>query len=117
MTRINLLPPDERAKAAREQGLALVVLGLVALVIVLGGVYLVSYRQASDKQTEVEEIQAEVDQANQQLAALKPYEGVQQSRDEIQTHGRRDLRLARPVVEHPRRDQSRDPRHGLPLTR
>jgi Tfp pilus assembly protein PilN len=84
MTRINLLPPDERAKAAREQGLALVVLGLVALVLVLGGVYLISYRQASDKQDKVDAKQAEIDQANLQLAELQPYEDLQQGRDEIQ---------------------------------
>jgi Tfp pilus assembly protein PilN len=87
MTRINLLPPDERAKAAREQGLALVVLGLVALVLVLGGVYLVSYRQAASKQDTVDEKQAQIDQANQQLAELKPYEALQQGRDEIKTTG------------------------------
>lgn len=84
MTRINLLPPDERAKAAREQGLALVILGLVALVLVLGGVYLISYRQASEKQDQVDAKQAEIDQANLQLAELQPYEDLQQGRDEIQ---------------------------------
>jgi len=88
MTRINLLPPAERAKAAREQGLALIVLGLVALVIVLGAVYLVSYRQVSDKEDQVAEVQAQIDQAQQQLGELQQYEAAQTQRGEMETQAR-----------------------------
>lgn len=85
MTRINLLPPEEKAKAAREQGLILVVLGLVALVLVLGGVYLVSSRQVAEKQDEVDAKQSEISQANLEMAELQPYEDLQQGRDEIES--------------------------------
>jgi type IV pilus assembly protein PilN len=78
MTRINLLPAEERAKAAREQGLALVGLGLLVLVIALGAVYLVESRRVSSKQDEVTQVKAQIDQANRQVAELKPYETLAQ---------------------------------------
>jgi len=77
MTRINLLPTEERAKAAREQGIALAILALVVLVVILGGVYLLSYRQVGPKQTQIDNVNAQINQANMQLAALRPYEVMQ----------------------------------------
>jgi Tfp pilus assembly protein PilN len=73
MTRINLLPPEERSRAAREQGLLLAIVGLVVLVVALGAVYFMSYRQVSDKKVQLDAISGQVDVANVQLAALKPY--------------------------------------------
>jgi Tfp pilus assembly protein PilN len=84
MTRINLLPPEERSKAAREQGMLLAVVGLIALVLALGGLYFMQSRQVADKQTEIDSIAAQVDMANQQLAALKPYEAMQTQRKAMQ---------------------------------
>jgi len=80
MTRINLLPPEERSRAAREQGLLLAIVGLVALVVALGAVYFLSVKQVSAKQTQVDQVSAQVDAANVQLAALKPYAALQVQR-------------------------------------
>ena len=81
MTRINLLPPEERSRAAREQGLLLAIVGLVVLVVALGAVYFMSYRQVSDKKVQVDTVSGQVDVANVQLAALKPYAALQVQRE------------------------------------
>ena len=80
MTRINLLPPEERSRAAREQGLLLAIIGLVLLVVVLGAVYFMSFRQVNAKQTQVNDVSAQIDVANVQLAQLKPYQTMQVQR-------------------------------------
>jgi len=80
MTRINLLPPEERSRAAREQGLLLAIVALVLLVVVLGAVYFMSVRQVSSKQGQVNSVAAQVDVANVRLAALRPYETLQVQR-------------------------------------
>lgn len=80
MTRINLLPPEERSRAAREQGLLLTIVGLIVLVVALGAVYFMSVRQVSAKQDQVNTVAAQVDVANVQLAALKPYAALQVQR-------------------------------------
>ena len=85
MTRINLLPPEERSRAAREQGLLLAIVGLVVLVVALGAVYFMSYRQVSDKKVQLDAISGQVDVANVQLAALKPYAALQVQREAMDT--------------------------------
>ncbi|HMK93317.1 MAG TPA: hypothetical protein VK576_09990 [Thermoleophilia bacterium] len=85
MTRINLLPPEERTKAAREQGLLLAVVALVILVAALGAVYFMAHRQVVDKQGQVDEISAQVAAANMQLAKLTPYETMQTQRQQMAT--------------------------------
>jgi Tfp pilus assembly protein PilN len=80
MTRINLLPPEERSRAAREQGLLLAIVGLVVLVVALGAVYFMSFRQVATKQTQVNDVAAQVDAANVRLAALRPYKVMQVQR-------------------------------------
>jgi len=77
MTRINLLPPEHRAKASREQGILLVVLGLVAVVLVLGAVYFLTLQKVNSKQEDVDVAQAQIDQVNQQIEELKPYEAIE----------------------------------------
>jgi len=84
MTRINLLPPEERSRAAREQGLLLAVVGLVALVAVLGGLYFMQFRQVSAKQTQINDVSAQIDAANVQVAALRPYQTMQTQRLALQ---------------------------------
>jgi Tfp pilus assembly protein PilN len=81
MTRINLLPPEERSRAAREQGLLLAIVGLVVLVVALGAVYFMSYRQVSDKKVQLDTVSGQVDVANVRLAALKPYAALQVQRE------------------------------------
>lgn len=83
MTRINLLPPEERAKASRERGLSLVVLALVVVVAVLGLAFLYTNRQVSNKQSEVDSVQGEIEQVNQQVAALQQYEALQSQRQQM----------------------------------
>ena len=85
MTRINLLPPEERTKAAREQGLLLAVLALVILVAALGAVYFVAHKQVVAKQADVDEISAQVAAANMELAKLTPYETMQTQRQQMAT--------------------------------
>jgi Tfp pilus assembly protein PilN len=80
MTRINLLPAEERSRAAREQGLLLVIVGLIVLVVALGAVYFLSVRQVSSKQSQVNDTAAQIDVANVRLAALRPYETLQVQR-------------------------------------
>ena len=80
MTRINLLPPEERSRAAREQGLLLTIVGLIVLVVALGAVYFMSVRQVSAKQDQVNTVAAQIDVANVRLAALKPYATLQVQR-------------------------------------
>ena len=80
MTRINLLPPEHRAKASREQGIMLVVLGLVALVLVLGAVYFLTLQKVNGNQDDVDAAQAQIDQVNQQIAELSPYEALETQR-------------------------------------
>ena len=77
MTRINLLPPEERSRAAREQGLLLAIIGLVLLVVALGAVYFMSFRQVNAKQAQIDDVAAQIDVANVQLAQLKPYQAMQ----------------------------------------
>jgi len=84
MTRINLLPPEERTRAAREQGLLLAIVGLIALVAVLGGLYFMQFRQVSAKQTQINDVSAQIDAANVQIAALRPYQTMQTQREALQ---------------------------------
>lgn len=84
MTRINLLPPEERTRAAREQGLLLAIVGLIALVVVLGGLYFMQFRQVSAKQTQINDVAAQIDAANVQVAALRPYQTMQVQRQAMQ---------------------------------
>lgn len=85
MTRINLLPPEERSRAAREQGLLLAIVGLIILVVALGAVYFMSYRQVQTKQTQINDVAAQIDVANVQLAALRPYQTQQIQRQAMAT--------------------------------
>jgi len=83
MTRINLLPPEERTKAAREQGLLLAVMALVILVAALGALYFMQSRNVASKQGEVDDLSSQVAMANARLAALTPYETMQSQRQQM----------------------------------
>jgi Tfp pilus assembly protein PilN len=85
MKRINLLPPGERDKASREQGLAFALLGLVVLVVALGAVYLMLNRQVATKQDQVNDLQAQIQQVTTQVDALKWAEVLQQQRVSMTT--------------------------------
>ena len=85
MKRINLLPPGEKDKASREQGLAYALLGLVVLVVALGAVYLMLNRQVATKQDQVNGLQAQIQQVDSQVQALKWAQVLQSQRASMMT--------------------------------
>jgi Tfp pilus assembly protein PilN len=85
MKRINLLPPEERAKARRERGLMYVVIGLVALIAILGVVYLWQNNQVGDKEDEAARLEADIAAVQTEAAALQQYAVLQTKRTEMTT--------------------------------
>jgi Tfp pilus assembly protein PilN len=85
MKRINLLPPGERDKASREQGLVFALVGLAVLVVALGGVYLMLNRQVATKQDQVNDLQAQIQQVEAQVAELKWAAVLQSQRTSMMT--------------------------------
>jgi Tfp pilus assembly protein PilN len=80
MKRINLLPQEERVKASRERGLIWAILILVALVVVLGLVYVKYHSDVNSKQDELAAIQAETATVQAKIAELSPYAALQTRR-------------------------------------
>jgi len=80
MKRIDLLPPEQRVKASRERGLLWAILILVAIVVVLGLVYVWQNRQVSNKQAELDGLTALVAEEQAKAAALRPYAEIQTTR-------------------------------------
>ena len=80
MKRINLLPQEERVKASRERGLIWAILILVAVVVVLGLVYVKYNSDVNAKQDELAGIQAETAVVQAQIAELSPYAALQTQR-------------------------------------
>jgi Tfp pilus assembly protein PilN len=80
MKRINLLPQEERVKASRERGLIWAILILVAVVVVLGLVYVKINSDVNAKQDELAAIQAETAVVQAQIAELSPYAALQAQR-------------------------------------
>jgi len=78
--RINLLPPEERAKVKRERGLMYALLLLVVVVAVLGILYVFAMQKKGDRETELAGVQSQLTQLQQQIAALQPYEQQQSQR-------------------------------------
>jgi Tfp pilus assembly protein PilN len=80
MKRINLLPQEERVKAARERGLIWAILILVAVVVVLGLVYVKYNSDVGAKEDELAAIQAETATVQAKIAELSPYAALQAQR-------------------------------------
>ncbi len=80
MKRINLLPQEERLKASRERGLIWAILILVAVVVVLGLVYVKERSDVNAKQNELTSIQSETATVQAKIAALSPYAALQAQR-------------------------------------
>jgi Tfp pilus assembly protein PilN len=80
MKRINLLPQEERVKAARERGLIWAILILVAVVVVLGLVYVKYNSDVSAKQDQLASIKAEQATVDAKIAELSPYAALQAQR-------------------------------------
>jgi Tfp pilus assembly protein PilN len=83
MKRMNLLPQEERAKASRERGLLWAILILVALVVVLGLVYVKYRSDVGAKQDELASIQAETQVVQAQIAELSPYAALHDQRQSM----------------------------------
>ncbi|MFA4964190.1 MAG: PilN domain-containing protein [Thermoleophilia bacterium] len=88
MKRMNLLPPDARAKASRERGLLYAILVLVAVVVVLGLVYVQQNGQVNDKQSQLDQLNAQIQTVQAQAAALQPYADLQATRTAMTTTAR-----------------------------
>lgn len=80
MKRINLLPQEERVKASRERGLIWAILILVAVVVVLGLVYVKYNSDVGAKEDELAAIQAETAVVQAKIAELSPYAALQAQR-------------------------------------
>ena len=80
MKRINLLPQEERVKASRERGLIWAILILVAIVVVLGLVYVKYNSDVGAKQDELAAIQAETAVVQAKIVELSPYAALQAQR-------------------------------------
>jgi Tfp pilus assembly protein PilN len=80
MKRINLLPQEERVKASRERGLIWAILILVAIVVVLGLVYVKYRSDVNTKQNELTSIQNETAVVQAKIAELSPYAALQAQR-------------------------------------
>jgi len=80
MKRINLLPPEARVKASRERGLIYAVLFLVAVVVVLGLVYVWQSGVVTNKQNELAQVNDQQAVVDAQARALAPYALIQAQR-------------------------------------
>ncbi len=67
MIRINLLPPEILEKRKEEQNWRWVVLGALAMLVILVGLFLIAFVQVSSKEAEVAEVEQQA--ANVQAAA------------------------------------------------
>jgi len=83
MKRMNLLPPEERAKASRERGLMWVIIALVVLIAILGVVYLWQNNQVGDKEDQAAQLEADIAAVQTQAAALQQYAVLQTKRTEM----------------------------------
>ena len=83
MKRINLLPQEERVKASRERGLIWAILILVAIVIVLGLVYVKYRSDVSSKENELTSIQDETKVVQAKIDELSPYAALQTQRTDM----------------------------------
>ena len=88
MKRINLLPQEARVRASRERGLIYAILILVAVVVVLGLVYVKYNSDVGSKQNQLDQINAQTAAVQQQIAALSPYAQLQSQRTAMTETGK-----------------------------
>ena len=109
MKRINLLPPEHRARASRERGLGYVIVAVVALVAVLGLVYFQQHNQVAGKQSQLTGLQAQTAALDAQAAALQPYAQIEQMRGSLSQTTQNIYDVACVLVHHLRGDQPGHP--------
>lgn len=94
--RINLLPPEERAKVRRERGLVWALLSLILVVAVLGGFYVFENQRVSGERNRLAGLQGQLSQLQLQVTALKPFE-IQQTQRVAMTDVARQIYDSRVV--------------------
>jgi len=80
MKRINLLPQEQQARASRERGLVYAILILVAVVVVLGLVYMKYNSDVNAKSQQVADLQAQTMAMEAKAAELQQYAVLQTQR-------------------------------------
>jgi type IV pilus assembly protein PilN len=84
MRRINLLPSDERGRAAERFGggvLGILLIAGALVVIVMVGVYLLMLLRLNDLEDQVAQLDDDIAQQNARLAELSPYRDLQAQLD------------------------------------
>jgi type IV pilus assembly protein PilN len=84
MRRINLLPSDERGRAAERLGGSVLGILLIAgalVVVVMVGVYLLMLLRLNDLEDQVAQLDDDIAQQNARLAELSPYRDLQAQLD------------------------------------
>jgi type IV pilus assembly protein PilN len=84
MRRINLLPSDERGRAAERFGGSVLGILLIAgalVVVVMVGVYLLMLLRLNDLEDQVAQLDNDIAQQNARLAELSPYRDLQAQLD------------------------------------
>jgi Tfp pilus assembly protein PilN len=86
MRAVNLMPADQRrgasGAAGRSAGGAYVLLGLIAGLVALGGLYAIARHQVSDRTTQAARLTAEAAQDQARADSLKSYSGFIALRDQ-----------------------------------
>jgi hypothetical protein len=86
MRAVNLIPAEQRRGAngayGRSDGAAFVVLGLLAGLVLLAGVYALSHSQVSDRRAKAAQLSAQASAAQAQAASLSPYVSFVSLRDQ-----------------------------------
>jgi Tfp pilus assembly protein PilN len=77
MIRVNLLPPEILEKRKAERRLAYMVAALIAVSLVLAGIWGFALTRANSKQRTLEAKQQELQQVTQQAASLEIFEAQQ----------------------------------------
>jgi type IV pilus assembly protein PilN len=80
MRRINLLPSDERGRAAERLGggvLGILLIAGALVVIVMVGIYLLMLLRLNDLEDQVAQLDDDIAQQNARLAELSPYRDLQ----------------------------------------
>jgi Tfp pilus assembly protein PilN len=85
MRRINLLPSDERGRAAERFGggvLGILLIAGALVVVVMVGVYLIMLLRLNDLEEQVAKLDDDIAQQNARLAELSPYRDLKAQLDE-----------------------------------
>lgn len=83
--RINLVPPGERRRTRSDVGLLILLAVIVVILAGLGYTWFYNKTLLADKESELVQVQAELQEVQLQLNALAQYEELQQEKDQAET--------------------------------